>query len=152
MPTPGLHRVEDLKFQQSLPPCKSINFFSKLIHHLITLTIRCRQGLPSLVPSGTRCLSELVVPWESNRRATPKHQKKKKEKSVNHELCFDVMVVGRISSERVTRVRGGDYLLLLLCNCTYCPFITDLKHLRYDVYIQPMIFVGTHNYPYQARH
>lgn len=54
------------------------------------------------------------------------------------------MVVGRISSERVTRVRGGDYLLLLLCNCTYCPFITDLKHLRYDdVYIQPMIFVRT---------
>lgn len=51
------------------------------------------------------------------------------------------MVVGRISSERVTRVRGGDYLLLLLCNCTYCPFITDLKHLRYDVYIQPMKIV-----------
>lgn len=51
------------------------------------------------------------------------------------------MVVGRISSERVTRVRGGDYLLLLVCNCTYCPFITDLKHLRYDVYIQPMKIV-----------
>lgn len=81
---------------------------------------------------------------------TPAKKKKKKNQSITS--CV-LMVVGRISSERVTRVRGGDYLLLLLCNCTYCPFITDLKHLRYDdVYIQPMIFVGTHNYPYQARH